>query len=43
MGSCEQSNGPVSSIKCRKFLFQMGAHVELSGVMQFVSLVLSVH
>lgn len=34
MGSCEQSNEPLGSIKCRKFLFRMGTHVELSGVTQ---------
>ena len=43
MGSCGQSNEPLGSIKCRKFLFQMGAHVELRGVTQFVSSVLSIH
>jgi len=43
MGSCEQSNEPVGSIKCRKFLFKMGTHVGLSGVTRFVSSVLSIH
>jgi hypothetical protein len=43
MASCEQNNEPSGSIKCRKFLFQMGTHAELSGVTRFVSSVLSIH